>query len=81
MEQTHLEITKFRLISVLISTYRALPNGIDDPFLFRFLDNFLIESRVPVGSRDIGKLQGWNCDDFGSFWQGRAIDQLFLYPG
>ena len=61
--------------------YRALPNGVDNPFLLGFLDNFLIESRVPVSSGDIGELQGGDCDDFGSFRQRRSVDQLFLYPG
>ena len=62
------------------SPYLALPDGIEDPLLFCFLDNFLVDSGVTLGSRYVGQFQGWDCDDLGSLWEGGSVDQLFLYP-
>ena len=49
-------------------TYHAFTNWVDDPFLFCFLDHFLIDSRVALSARDGGQFQGWDGDDLGALW-------------
>ena len=67
-------------MAITPQTHRALPYGIDDPFLLGFLDHFLVDGRIPLLCRDVGQLQGGDRDDLGSLWQCRSVDQLFFYP-